>query len=488
MCKILVVDDYPDIRTTLHGILSDAGYDVETARNEGETFQKVTQEKFDFALIDVRLHGEDEKDESGISLAIALGTFAPGIRIILLSRYTKIDQIVRAIRFHGVVDYVDKSTQSWTDDILTALEDAKSEMNKVGGNNLRATTRLHLSLEKNRSIIIRTFGERVYFTRSMGNLDINLEGYSRRADLAIRDYENWRFETQDIGKSLWHDIFDNIYPLGNVYSATKEKSDVLSIVFEARDEFLKVPLEFLFANSDYLALQHPITRFVSNVVPKQAPISSDLLATIRKVHVLLIASNTEPSIDGVDREVEELKRFLETQNFVKVTFIPTEKATYNRIKKEITNSNYDIIHYAGHGKFEKSSPEQSKLYFWPKEHKQGTIKPMLASELRYLLENSGTRLLYLSACYGTATADETALLDDNFLGLADAAVKAGVPSVIGYRWPVSDNGAKNLAIKFYESLLEQGSPQIALLNARRDVAGPSRDDPAWLSPIMIHQA
>lgn len=112
---------------------------------------------------------------------------------------------------------------------------------------------------------------------------------------------------------------------------------------------------------------------------------------------------------------------------------------------------------------------------------------MRATELKLLLERSEARLVYMSNCYGATTGSQTDLLDDDFLGLADAAMQAGVPSVIGFLWPVSDVGAPKLTLAFYRSLLEQGSPEIALWHARRELARPNKDDPTWLSPILIHQ-
>jgi len=111
---------------------------------------------------------------------------------------------------------------------------------------------------------------------------------------------------------------------------------------------------------------------------------------------------------------------------------------------------------------------------------------MTAAELKMLLGQSEVRLVYLSCCYGTATGASQTSLDDDFLGLADAVAQAGVPSVLGFRWPVSDDGARRLALAFYKSLLEQGSPEIALWNARCELAI-NRNDTTWLSPVLIHQ-
>jgi CHAT domain-containing protein len=239
---------------------------------------------------------------------------------------------------------------------------------------------------------------------------------------------------------------------------------------------------------EYLVLQHPLIRFVCGATPKREAISPQMLVLTKALRVLIIASNTNPPIDGVDTEVQELSHYLKHQEFipVDVNLIPTGLATYERIRKELQESSYDIVHYAGHGSYKATSPEESSLYFWASEGKQGDVVPMPATELKLLLERSEVRLVYLSSCYGTATGSQVALLDDDFLGLADAVVQAGVPSVVGFRWPVSDDGARKLALAFYHSLLEQGSPEIALWNARCELAV-DRNDTTWLSPILIHQ-
>ena len=74
------------------------------------------------------------------------------------------------------------------------------------------------------------------------------------------------------------------------------------------------------------------------------------------------------------------------------------------------------------------------------------------------------------------------------MGITDAVVQAGIPSTLGFRWSVTDEGAKKLAVAFYESLLKQGNPEIALWKARGEVAKTlGRDDYTWLSPVLIHQ-
>ena len=128
------------------------------------------------------------------------------------------------------------------------------------------------------------------------------------------------------------------------------------------------------------------------------------------------------------------------------------------------------------------------MYFWEQPNCQGRVLPMRASELATLLRDSELRFAYLSCCWGTATGSTTQLLDDDFLGIADSIVQAGVPAVLGSRWPISDRGAKTLALTFYRSLAEQGELDTALLDARREVAAQNKDSMGWVSPILIMQA
>jgi CheY-like chemotaxis protein len=494
MYRILVVDDTPDFRHVLEGVLSDEGHIVQDAANEGEALDAVFQESFDFACIDVRLHGEGEDDESGLSLVMALRAIDPKIRVILLTRYVRAKQIVRAIRYLGVVDFVDKSTQNWDRrllDILAETEENQKDPKQIRMKTMGDTTTLSLSLAPKRPLMIRARGTHVCSRDTSKTLGINLDRYARKTKLARQSLKDLRFQVSEIGHELWREIFTDHPEAVRTYLEARAKSQSLSLLFESPREFLQLPLEFTRSDEpdEYLILQHPLSRFVCGATPKREALSPQMLARTSQLRILLIASNTEPSIDGVDIETQKLHDYLHSQDRIpaEVTFLPTERATYDRVRTELKGVNYDIIHYAGHGYHKSDSPEASSLYFWSEENKQGDILPMKAAELEMLLARSEVRLVYLSSCYGAATGGKATLLDDDFLGLADAVAQAGVPSVLGFRWPVSDEGACEMALAFYRSLLDQGKPEIALWSARREIAAPDRNDTTWMSPILIHQ-
>lgn len=527
-CKVLVVDDKADVRDTLQGVLGDEGYDVQAVKNEGEALQAATQQVFDFACVDVRLHDGGPPDESGMSLALALPTRKnPRIRIILLTQYVQTHQIVRAIRYEGAVGFVDKTDADWCQRVLDTIarvcreESEPPECVMTEGKPTPALslasgeTRLAFSLVAGQPIGIRAHGQFVCSQRSSRVLKVPLERYARRTErawkhdarlrkggqpqatpsrhirLAQESVDNERDSIKGIGQDLWETFFEGHKEVLQAYERADDRGKSLSLHFEAPREYLRLPFELLFAPklSNYVVLQHPVSRFVYDAVPRREALSSHTLGLIRELRVLIVASNVGDPIDAVDAECTYLKKYLDTHGVtpVKTTLILSEQATCDRFRHEIETNHYHIIHYAGHGSYDPSSPEKSALYFRKKGDEQGDPVPMTADQLMSLLRDSETRLVYLSCCEGSAAGSEAALLEDDFLGLADAVVQAGVPSVLGFRWPVSDSRARDFAKAFYTSLLDRGNPETAVWKARCELAEADRDELTWLSPILIHQ-
>jgi len=57
--KILVIDDETSIRMSLKDYLEDEGYDVTIAESGEEALEHVKKNKFDVAIVDIRLPGID---------------------------------------------------------------------------------------------------------------------------------------------------------------------------------------------------------------------------------------------------------------------------------------------------------------------------------------------------------------------------------------------------------------------------------------------
>jgi CHAT domain-containing protein len=306
-------------------------------------------------------------------------------------------------------------------------------------------------------------------------------------------------------KNLGGNLFEKLF-VRNIQESLVAASNIVSydhdlkLTFVGPRHSLKLPLEFLYDGTDYLILKHPMKRFVTGIHSRRNKKFSHLLGELQerreRLRILLIASNTIPRIDSVDAEVEAIYRLLSPiqmpfHSHLIVDYLPTEEATYDAVMDRLKGCKYHIMHYAGHGHHDENFPEKSCLYFWEKRNREGKPRPLSVNTLKntLLMKGHDLQFVYLSCCFGMATSHQDNLVNDNFLGMADGLIMAKVPSVLGFRWPVSDSGARELALTFYESLFDQGDLDTALFNARCQVAGSEEDQNVgdWLSPILIVQ-
>jgi CheY-like chemotaxis protein len=96
--RILIVDDDQDTRLNLSDILSEIGYETETAcdgkialrKFEGDVSQ--TECKFDLCLLDFKMPGMD-----GAALAEEIRSKNPSLRTIMITAYAGDDGVKRAM-------------------------------------------------------------------------------------------------------------------------------------------------------------------------------------------------------------------------------------------------------------------------------------------------------------------------------------------------------------------------------------------------------
>jgi len=102
MPKLLVVDDEPAIRRTLSDILSNSGYQVDTAIEGRDCLDKVSQSKYDLILLDIKMQGMD-----GHQAFAALSKQYPDIPVIMMSAHGSIETAVDLVKA-GAYDYLPK--------------------------------------------------------------------------------------------------------------------------------------------------------------------------------------------------------------------------------------------------------------------------------------------------------------------------------------------------------------------------------------------
>lgn len=117
--NVLVVDDEPNMRTTLSRILLDEGYETAGAATGAEAVACWTERRFDVILLDVTL-----PDADGVELLRSLRRTQPEARVILMSAYGT-DELREAAIAGGAIAFLPKPLE--LDRLLALLAEARHE-------------------------------------------------------------------------------------------------------------------------------------------------------------------------------------------------------------------------------------------------------------------------------------------------------------------------------------------------------------------------
>ncbi|QJB68224.1 sigma-54-dependent transcriptional regulator [Parasphingorhabdus halotolerans] len=101
---ILIVDDEPDIRELIAGVLEDEGYETRTAADSDSALAAVNERKPSLVLLDVWLRNSRL---DGLELLTEMKQTDPRLPIIVISGHGNIDTAVAAIS-QGAVDFIEK--------------------------------------------------------------------------------------------------------------------------------------------------------------------------------------------------------------------------------------------------------------------------------------------------------------------------------------------------------------------------------------------
>lgn len=179
--------------------------------------------------------------------------------------------------------------------------------------------------------------------------------------------------------------------------------------------------------------------------------------------LLFVASLPENLSDGSKMlQIEdEQKKLIEAVGGLEVGKKPKmvieflDNASLQEIDEALTERNHDIVHISGHGAYD-TNVKQGVLYL---EDEDGDVLEITGSQLgEQLQHHASVKLLVLSAC-------ETAIAGTE--GTAEQLTKTGIPAIVGMRFPVTDEGAKQFTTQFYKALANGRSLTHALAEGRR---------------------
>ncbi len=116
--EILIVDDEPDIRTLIEGILQDEGYETRQAADSDAAIAAFRTRRPSLVILDVWLQGSRV---DGIGVLEALHGEEPHVPVVMISGHGTIETAVSAIQ-QGAYDFVEKPFQ--TDRLLVLVRRA----------------------------------------------------------------------------------------------------------------------------------------------------------------------------------------------------------------------------------------------------------------------------------------------------------------------------------------------------------------------------
>ncbi|MBM4435058.1 MAG: response regulator [Chloroflexi bacterium] len=92
MPSILIVDDDEGMTETLADIFAARRYDVATAVNGESAVARVSDDRFDVVLMDVKMPGID-----GVDALLAMKRRTPDLKVIMMTAFTQDDRVARAL-------------------------------------------------------------------------------------------------------------------------------------------------------------------------------------------------------------------------------------------------------------------------------------------------------------------------------------------------------------------------------------------------------
>jgi DNA-binding NtrC family response regulator len=101
-CRILLVDDEYSMRDSLTEWFRKDGYEVIPAQNASEALKALQQQRFDVALLDIKMPGMD-----GMELQQHVHRIDPALAVIMITAFASVETAVQALK-QGAFDYVTK--------------------------------------------------------------------------------------------------------------------------------------------------------------------------------------------------------------------------------------------------------------------------------------------------------------------------------------------------------------------------------------------
>lgn len=205
-----------------------------------------------------------------------------------------------------------------------------------------------------------------------------------------------------------------------------------------------VPWELLHDGTDFLALTRDVAR---RTFVKRRVVDGRTIDGVRRA---LVVGDPKGDLPAALGEAEQLASWLGERG-VDRTLLVGADATLLRVLAELSSGEYDLLHYCGHVAAPVGTPYVGLLLH---------DKQLLDARALEPLARSGVPpIVFVNGC---ASADRLANLCVSFMVL-------GAKIVVGTRYPVGEEPARQFAERFYAEIIAGSTAAAAVRSARRVV-------------------
>jgi hypothetical protein len=246
-------------------------------------------------------------------------------------------------------------------------------------------------------------------------------------------------------------------------------------------ELNEIPWEYLY-NAQLnqfvsLSVYTPLIRYI-DLPERIRPLAVDTPLKI----LVMISSPTDPRYAGLDvtSEWSRLNEALtEPKHSGQVELDLVAEATLSALRRKLRGSEYHILHFIGHGGFDRETQEGVLVLC----DEAGRGRVVAAQRLGTILrDHRSLRVVVLNACEGAR-----ATRADPFSGVAQTLVQQGVPAVIAMQFEIIDQAAITFASEFYSAIAD-GYPVDAALSEARLGIHSDDNDIEWGTPVLYLRA
>ncbi|MET0645720.1 MAG: CHAT domain-containing protein [Pyrinomonadaceae bacterium] len=282
------------------------------------------------------------------------------------------------------------------------------------------------------------------------------------------------------GRALFGALFpEPIRRLWERSEATLGEQEILRLRLDIRaPELAALPWESIHDGSYHLALspRHPVVRFFFDgpeVFPEEIRGPLNLLLAVS-------TPNDAPPLPAVEEELKLTRESLdELKRAGRIGHVKVMRgASLRKLQAELRKRPYHVLHYVGHGEF---AEDAGHLVL---EDERGGADMVSALRLSYFLRDTPIRLLFLNACRTAIPSTGGAPL-----GVAQAALNAGVPAVVAMQDIVRDDLAACFAREFYQALADGSPLEACVAEGRKAIfADLDTDGSDWAIPTLFSNA